>query len=113
MKYDHDAIYKAYAGIVVSINDDLGAFDKDGKSVSIDDSLVTKARTELDEEAAKVKYKTDRSQNPNNPNSSGTYYADWREQLAMLYDDIVAGKVDATGSFAAHNKAVKDANPKP
>ena len=31
----------------------------------------------------------------------------------MIYDDIIAGKLDATGSFVAHNKAVKDANPKP
>ena len=60
MAYDHPAIYKAYAGIVVRISDDTGAFDKDGKSVSIDDSLVTKARTEIDEEYAKVKYKDDR-----------------------------------------------------
>ena len=40
-------------------------------------------------------------------------YAPTGEQMAMLYDDIIAGKLDATGSFAAHNKAVKDANPKP
>ena len=40
-------------------------------------------------------------------------YAPTREQMAMIYDDIIAGKLDATGSFAAHNKAVKDANPKP
>ena len=33
--------------------------------------------------------------------------------MAMLYDDILAGKVDSTGSFATHNKAVKDAHPKP
>jgi len=31
----------------------------------------------------------------------------------MLYDDISAGKRDGTGSFAIHNKSVKDANPKP
>jgi hypothetical protein len=33
--------------------------------------------------------------------------------MAMIYDDIIAGKLDATGSFAAHNKEIKDANPKP
>jgi len=113
MKYDHDAIYKAYAGIVVSINDELGAFDKDGNSVTLDQSKIDSARTELNTEAAKVKYKTDRSQNPNNPNSSGTYYADWRDQLDMLYADMVAGKLDTTGTWATHIKAVKDANPKP
>ena len=42
-----------------------------------------------------------------------TQYGSWREQMSMIYDDIVAGKLDATGSFASHNKAVKDANPKP
>ena len=107
MGLDHDAIYKAYPETVVRISDDTGAFDKDGKSVSIDDTLVTKARNELNEEAAKVKYKTDRTIN------GSTTYAPTGEQLGMLYDDIIAGKLDATGSFAAHNKAVKDANPKP
>ena len=45
--------------------------------------------------------------------SGTTTYAPIGEQMAMIYDDIIAGKLDATGSFAAHNKAVKDANPKP
>ena len=45
--------------------------------------------------------------------TGSTTYAPTGEQMAMLYDDIIAGKLDATGSFAAHNKAVKDANPKP
>ena len=103
---DHEAIRKAYPTVRV-IGDHAGAFDKDGKSVAIDDSLVKKARTELDEEAAKVKYKTDRTID------GSTTYAPIGDQLAMLYDDIIAGKLDATGSFAAHNKAVKDANPKP
>ena len=33
--------------------------------------------------------------------------------MSMIYDDIVAGKLDTTGTFFAHNKAVNDANPKP
>jgi hypothetical protein len=33
-------------------------------------------------------------------------------QLDMLYHDLVAGKLDATGTWAKHIKAVKDANPK-
>ena len=45
--------------------------------------------------------------------TGSTTYAPTGEQMAMIYDDIIAGKLDATGSFAAHNKAVKDANPKP
>ena len=34
-------------------------------------------------------------------------------QLDMLYADLVAGKLDATGDWAKHIKQVKDANPKP
>ena len=36
-----------------------------------------------------------------------------QEQLDMLYHDLVAGKLDATGEWAKHIKSVKDANPKP
>ena len=107
MALDHEAIYKAYAGTVVSIDDSAGAFDKDGKSVALDDSLVTKARTEIDEEAAKVKYKTDRT------TDGSTIYASFGDQLDMLYKDIVAGTVTTSGTWATHIKAVKDANPKP
>ena len=107
MSLDHEAIYKAYAGTVVSIDDSAGAFDKDGKSVTLEQSKIDTARTTLDTEAAAVKYKTDRTTN------GSTTYSSWREQMAMIYDDIIAGKLDATGSFAAHNKAVKDATPKP
>ena len=107
MGLDFEAIYKAYPDTVVSIDDSKGAFDKDGKSVSIDDSLVKKARTELDEEAAKVKYKTDRTTN------GSTVYASFGDQLDMLYADMLAGKLDTTGTWATHIKAVKDANPKP
>jgi len=106
MELDHEAIYKSHP-TVVSIDDSAGAFDENGNSVSIDDSLVTKARTDLNEEALKVKYKTDRT------TDGETTYASIGEQLGMLYDDIIAGKLDTTGSFAIHNKAVKDANPKP
>ena len=34
-------------------------------------------------------------------------------QLDMLYKDIVAGKLDTTGTWATHIKAIKEANPKP
>ena len=34
------------------------------------------------------------------------------DQLDLLYKDLVAGKVDATGEWAKHIKAVKDANSK-
>jgi len=107
MALDHEAIYKAYAGTVVSIDDSAGAFDKDGKSVTLEQSKIDTARTELNTAAAQIKYQTDRTTN------GSTTYAPTGDQLGMLYDDIIAGKLDATGSFAIHNKAVKDANPKP
>ena len=103
MSLDHEAIYKAYAGTVVSIDDSAGAFDKDGKSVTLDQSKIDAARVELD----KLKYKTDRTLN------GSTIYASFGDQLDMLYKDIVAGKLDTTGTWATHIKAVKDANPKP
>jgi hypothetical protein len=106
MALDHEAIYKSHPTVTL-IDDSKGAFDKDGKSVTLEQSKIDAARTELNTEAAKVKYKTDRTTN------GSTTYAPTGEQLGMLYDDIIAGKLDATGSFAIHNKAVKDANPKP
>ena len=60
MSLDHQAIYKAYAGTVVRIDDTAGAFDKDGKSVTLSKSKIDAARTTIDSEYAKVKYKDDR-----------------------------------------------------
>ena len=107
MAYDHQAIYKAYAGTVVSINDATGAFYKDGKSVTLEQSKIDTARTELNTEAAKVKYKTDRT------TDGSTIYASFGDQLDMVYADMLAGKLDTTGTWATHIKAGKDANPKP
>lgn len=42
----HEAIYALYSS-VVSIDDTLGAFDKDGKAVSIDEDAVTAKANEL------------------------------------------------------------------
>ena len=107
MALDHEAIYKAYAGTVVTIDDSAGAFDKDGKSVTLVQSKIDTARTTLNTEAAAVKYKTDRTTN------GSTVYSSLGDQLDMLYKDMLAGKLDTTGTWATHIKAVKDANPKP
>ena len=107
MSLDHEAIYKAYAGTVVSIDDSAGAFNASGNSVSLDQSLIDAARATLDAEAAAVKYKTDRT------TDGSTTYASIGDQLDMLYKDIVAGTVTTSGTWATHIKAVKDANPKP
>ena len=102
MSLDHEAIRKAYPD-AVNINDSTGAFKADGTKIELVQSNIDAARVELD----KLKYQTERTF------TGSTIYAPTGEQLAMLYDDIIAGKLDTTGSFAAHNKAVKDANPKP
>ena len=107
MSYDHEAIYKAYEGVVFGINDDKGAFDKDGNLVTLEQSKIDAARVTLDAEAAAVKYKTDRT------TDGSTTYDTIGNQLDMLYADMLAGKLDTTGTWATHIKAVKDANPKP
>ena len=111
MALDHEAIYEAYkseAKPVVRIFDDPeGAFDADGNSVTLDQSKIDAARTSLNAAAAAVKYKTDRT------TDGSTVYSSFGDQLDMLYKDIVAGKLDTTGTWATHIKAVKDANPKP
>ena len=110
MALDHEAIYEAYkseAKPVVSIDDGRGAFDADGNLVTLDQSKIDAARTTLNTAAAAVKYKTDRTRD------GSTIYDTIGNQLGMLYDDLIAGKLDSTGTWATHVKAVKDANPKP
>ena len=106
MEYDHNAIRKAYPNCKSIINS-MGVFDASGNSISLDQSKIDAARATLDAEAAAVKYKTDRTIN------GSTTYASFGDQLDMLYADMLAGKLDTTGTWATHIKAVKDANPKP
>ena len=106
MSLDHEAIYKAYPD-AVTINDDTGAFKADGTQITLVQSEIDAARATLDAEAAAIKYKTDRTRD------GSKTYASFGDQLDMLYKDIVAGKLDTTGTWATHIKAVKDGNPKP
>ena len=102
MNYDHPAVRKAYPDAVI-VDDGNGVFKEDGTEITIDQTLVDAARVELD----KLNYQTNRTTN------GSTVYASFGDQLDMLYKDIVAGKLDTTGTWATHIKAVKDANPKP
>ena len=106
MTLDHKAIRKAYPE-AIDIYDDLGAFKADGSKIELVQSEIDAARVTLDAEAAAVKYKTDRT------TDGSTVYASFGDQLDMLYADMLAGKLDTTGTWATHIKAVKDANPKP
>ena len=67
------------------------------------DTEINNAWTAYKSDQAAIKYQKDRFKE----------YSYWREQLDLLYKDIVAGKVDATGEFAKAIKAVKDKHPKP
>ena len=106
MALDHEAIRKAYPDANY-INDATGAFKEDGTQITLVQSDIDAARVTLDAEALAVKYKTDRTTN------GSTTYGSIGDQLDKLYKDMLAGKLDTTGTWANHIKAVKDANPKP
>tara|TARA_R100000654_G_scaffold37274_3_gene62887 strand:+ start:101 stop:415 length:315 start_codon:yes stop_codon:yes gene_type:complete len=95
-------IYQLYSNVVV-VNYDgttYTAKDSSGNDVSIDMSAVEAEFTKQDYINKRIE-------------TGSKTYGFWREQLAMLYDDMLAGKLDTTGTWASHIKAVKDANPKP
>ena len=99
MALDHEAIYSAYSGTVVSIDDSAGAFDKDGNSVTLDAVKIAAARTSLDAAAAAIKYQSDRA----------AAYASIGDQLDMQYWDAVNG----TTTWKDHVAKVKADHPKP
>ena len=98
MALDHEAIYSAHSD-VVSIDDGQGAFDKDGKSVTIDSTKVAAARKAIDDAAAAIKYKSDRA----------AAFASVGDQLDMQYWD----KKNGTTTWGDHVAKVKADNPKP
>ena len=113
MALDHEAIYEAYkseAKPVVSIDDSAGAFDADGKSVTLDNAKIAAARKSLDDAAAAILYK---SQRTGAAGTTDTIYPTIGDQLDNLYKDIVAGTVTTSGAFATAIKATKDKYPKP
>jgi hypothetical protein len=110
MALDHEAIYKAYAGTVVSIDDSAGAFDKDGKSVTLAQSKIDAARTTLNAEAAAVLYKTQRT---GEAGTTDTIYPPLGEQFDLLFKDIAAGTLTTSGNLYTALKATKDKYPKP
>jgi hypothetical protein len=96
MGLDHEAIYKAYAETVVSIDDSAGAFDKDGKSVTLDQSKIDAARATLNAEYAALEYSRNRA----------AEYPPIEDQLDTIYHSGVAG-------WKTTIKAIKDKYPKP
>ena len=96
MALDHEAIYKAYAGTVVRISDVNGAFDKDGNSVTLDQTKIDAARSTLNAEYAALEYSRNRANE----------YPSIEEQLDDIYHNGVAG-------WKTTIKAIKDKYPKP
>ena len=106
MSLDHDAIYKAYAGKVVSIDDGTGAYDASGNSVTLEQSKIDAARATLDAEAAAILYQKQRT---GEAGTTDTIYASIGDQLDMQYKDAVNG----TTTWKDHVAAVKAKYPKP
>tara|TARA_R100000231_G_scaffold105512_1_gene78193 strand:- start:172 stop:462 length:291 start_codon:yes stop_codon:yes gene_type:complete len=96
MGLDHEAIYSAYSGIVVSIDDTEGAFDKDGKSVALDNAKVAAARKAIDDAYAAVEYQRLRK----------AEYPSWEDQMDKIYHS-------GLDAWKADIKAIKDKYPKP
>tara|TARA_B100000900_G_scaffold415478_1_gene445492 strand:+ start:3003 stop:3320 length:318 start_codon:yes stop_codon:yes gene_type:complete len=105
MGLDHQAIRKAYPN-AVTIDDSTGAFDASGNAISLDNNLVTSARTALDNEAAAILYQ---SQRTGEAGTTDTIYASIGDQLDMQYKDAVNG----TTTWKDHVAAVKAKYPKP
>ena len=106
MALDHEAIYKAYAGTVISIDDRAGAFDANGNLVSLDQSKIDSARATIDAEAAATLYQRQRT---GEAGTTDTIYASIGDQLDMQYKDAVNG----TTTWKDHIAAVKAKYPKP
>ena len=98
MSLDHEAIYKAYAGTVVSIDDGAGAFDKDGKSVTLEQSKIDAARVELN----KLSYQSVRQ----------PLYPSLGEFADAMYWNSKGDSSKLTAYYTACEK-VKTDNPKP
>ncbi len=79
---------------------------KDGEVYSnikvLDDTATLPSEAEVNAKIAELKVIQDRI----------LAYGSIGDQLDMLYKDLVAGKVDATGEWAKAIKKVKDDNPK-
>lgn len=94
---NHQAIYNTHP-TVASIDDSTGAFDADGNSVAIDQSLVDAEVARLQAEHDSKAYARARAD----------AYASIGDQLDMQYHDSVNG----SRTWLDHIEAVKEAHPK-
>ena len=101
MALDHIAIRKAYSD-VVTIRDNARAFDKDGKSITLEQSKVDDARTTLDAEAAAIAYQSIRQ----------PLYPSLGDFADAMYWNSKGDSTKLEAYYAACEK-VKTDNPKP
>ena len=106
---DSEAIFIAYPTVKRIIHDgeEVGCYDAAGNKISVVQSNIDAARTELD----KTKYKTDRVSL-----ASTVHYPDFATQLDQLYHDMADGKLGVaatTSSWYVGITSVKNAYPKP
>lgn len=94
---NHQAIYNTHP-TVASIDDSTGAFDADGNSVAIDQSLVDAEVARLQADHDSKAYARARAD----------AYAPIGDQLDMQYHDSVNG----SRTWLDHIESVKDAHPK-
>ena len=109
---DHEAIYKAYPECV-EIYEDKGAFKSDGTKIDLVQSDIDAARSSLDAEASAIAYQSQRTGQDGTTSVKDTVYESFGNQLDMIYKDLIAGKFDATGTWATHIADVKAKYPKP
>ena len=94
---NHEAIRNTHAN-VVTIDDTEGAFDADGNSVTLDESLITAELTRLQTEYDSQQYARDRAK----------AYPSLQDQADMAYWDRQNGTTTLDDAIAA----VKDTYPK-
>ena len=98
---DHEAIRKAYPD-AVTIDDGEGAFKADGTKINLIQSDIDSARTTIDSEYAKVKYKDDRQ----------PLYPSLGDFADAMFWNSKGDSSKLTAYYAACEK-VKTDNPKP
>ena len=102
MSLDHEAIYKAYSGTVIQISDSEDAFDKDGNSVTLEQSKIDAARATLNAEAALIAYQSIRQ----------PLYPSLGDFADAMYWNSKGDSTKLEAYYAACEK-VKTDNPKP
>ena len=88
---------------VVTINGGIDAWDANGDVVDLDESAIATEVTRLQAVYDAKAYQRTRA----------AAYPELKEQLDLLYKDMLADKGDKTGTWFAAVKAVKDATAKP